>query len=211
MKLYSSPFSSNARKVLFTAAELGLAPEIVTVDLPKGGQRKPDYLALNPNGKVPVLVDGDFTLTESQAIMGYLVDKAESYALYPRDLRVRADVNRWMFWSANHWGVAISMVNWEKGVKRILGLGDPDPAVLAKADVLFKDLATTLDAHLAGREWLVGNDITLADISVGCPLMVAPMIGLPVAEYPNVAKWFERFQAREAWKKAADVASKPPA
>ena len=203
MKIYHSPFSSNSMKVRMTAHELGIALELVHVDIAKGEQRKPECVALNPNGKVPLLVEGDFVLSESQAIMAYLADKTPGHMLYPTELRARADVNKWMFWSANHWGPAISMINWERMVKKFLGLGDPDPAVVARGEALFHDFAKVLDAHLAGREWLAGESLTLADIAVGCPLMVAVPAQLPLASYPNVQRWFARVQALDAWKKAS--------
>lgn len=203
MKIYFSPISSNSRKVLVTAAELGLTPELVKVDLAKGEQRKPDFLALNPSGKVPVLVDGELALPESHAIMAYLADKTAAQTLYPTDLQARAQVNRWMFWSANHWGPAISTLNWERVVKRILGQGEADPAQIARGEALFADFARVLDAHLATREWLAGPTLTLADISVGCPLMVVEQAQLPVAPFANVKRWFARFQQTEGWKRAS--------
>lgn len=201
MKIFHSPFSSNAKKALMTALQLGLSLERVNVDLPKLEQRKPEFLALNPNGKVPVLVDGDFVLTESQAIMAYLADATPGQTLYPTELRARADVNRWMFWSANHWGPAISILNWERQVKKIVGQGDPDPSQVARGEALFHDFAKVLDAHLSDREWISGKALSLADISIGCPLMVAVPAQLPLAGYANIQKWFARLQALDAWKK----------
>jgi len=203
LKLYFSPFSYNARKALMAALQLGLAPEVVLVDLAKGEQRKPELLALNPNGKVPVLVDGDFVLTESQAIMAYLADTTPGSTLYPKELRARADVNRWMFWSANHWGPAISILNWERMVKKVIGQGDPDPAQIARGESLFRDFARVLDAHLAKRAWVSGNAFSIADISMACPLMVAGIAQLPVAEFPNVEAWFGRVQLLDSWKRSA--------
>lgn len=203
MKLYTSPFSSNARKAVMAAHELGLSPQLVHVDLAKGEQRQPELLALNPNGKVPVLVDGDFVLFESQAIMAYLADAAPGQALYPTDLRSRAHINQWMFWSANHFGTAISMLNWERAVKAFLGLGPPDEAIVARGEGLFHDFAKVLDAHLADRTWICGDALSLADISVGCPLMVAVPASLPLEPYANVRAWFSRLSARDSWRASA--------
>jgi glutathione S-transferase len=203
MKIFHSPYSSNARKALVTAYHLGIEPELVHIDIGKGEQRKPDFVALNPSGKVPVLVEDDFVLPESQAIMAYLADKTPGQTLYPTDLRRRADINRWMFWSANHWGPAISTINFERMVKKFLGLGEPDAAVVARGEGMFHDFAKVLDAHLAKHEWLSGDALSLADIAVACPLMVAVPAQLPLAPYANVQKWFARMQELDAWKKAA--------
>lgn len=202
MKIYTSPFSSNARKVIVTAAELALAPELITVDLPKGEQRKPEFLALNPSGKVPVLVDGDFVLTESHAIMMYLADKAPNQKLYPTEPRARADSHRWLFWSANHFGPAIATLNFEHMVKKIAGLGEPDPALIAHGEALFHESARILDAHLATREWLVGSSFTLADIAVGVPLVCTQSARLPVQSYAHIEAWFGRIQQRDSWKQS---------
>src|ERR1051325_244729 len=104
MKLHYSPFSSNARKVRITAGLLGIELELEPVDLMKGAQRNPEFLAINPMGKVPVLVDGDFVLSESAAIMAYLADGKPGHALYPDDCRRRhrmlADECRARAWKA---------------------------------------------------------------------------------------------------------------
>ena len=184
-----------------TALQLGLDPERVNVDLTKGEQRKPEFLSLNPSGKVPVLVDGDFVLSESHAIMMYLADTTPGQTLYPTELRARADVNKWMFWSANHWGPAIATLNWERLVKKVLGLGEPDAAQVARGETLFHDFAKVLDAHLANREWISGKNVSLADISISCPLMVAVPVQLPLVPYANIQKWFARVQELESWKK----------
>src|SRR5579862_1624600 len=102
MRLYHHPLSSNARRAVMAALHLGTEVELVHVDLGKGEQRKPDYLKRNPNGKVPVLDDDGFLLWESCAIMQYLADRTPGQTLYPTELRARADVNRWLFWSAHH-------------------------------------------------------------------------------------------------------------
>jgi DNA-binding transcriptional ArsR family regulator len=92
-----SAISPNCRKVLAVANRTGTALEKVNVDLLKGEQRKPEFLAVNPMGRVPVLVDGDFRLWESNAIMQYLAGRAKS-DLWPDDPRARADIARWQFW-----------------------------------------------------------------------------------------------------------------
>ena len=102
MKLYTSPFSSNARKPAMLAHLLPLQVELIVVDLAQGEQRRPPYLGFNPNGKVPTLVDGDFVLWESNAIMQYMAEQVPGTPLYPQAPRRRADVNRWLFWAATH-------------------------------------------------------------------------------------------------------------
>jgi glutathione S-transferase len=102
MKLYGFSFSDNTWKVRAVAAHLGIALDDQLVDLSRGEQRAPDYLALNPTGRTPTLVDGDFVLWESNAIMQYLAS-GKPNALWPDDARARADIARWQSWQLAHW------------------------------------------------------------------------------------------------------------
>ena len=138
-----------------TAVHLEAKVDLIAVDLARREHLKPDYLALNPNGKVPVLNDDGFVLWESHAIMQYLADKTPGQTVYPQEARARADVNRWLFWSAHHFQPAASVLNWEHNVKAMIGLGAPDPAAVKRGEELIVPLAAVLDAapgrpHLGG-------------------------------------------------------------
>src|SRR5882757_9553987 len=128
MKLYYTPLSPNVRRVRLTAAVLGLKLDEHVVDFAKGEHKSPEYLVLNPNGAVPTLVDGDFALTESRAIMQYLASKKPESGLLPRDEQQRIDVTRWQFWDAAHWAPTLSSIAFERVLKTRLGLGAPDAA-----------------------------------------------------------------------------------
>src|SRR4029078_6875036 len=97
--------------------ELGTAVEVIDVDLRSGGNRTKEFLALNPNGKVPVLVDGDFVLWESRAINAYLAATKPEHGLYPADHRKRAIVDQWSYWQAVHFGPAVQRVAFERLLK----------------------------------------------------------------------------------------------
>ena len=116
MRLYHHPLSSNARRARMAAIQLDVDVELVLVDLSKGEQRRPEFLRLNPNGRVPVLDDDGFILTESHAIMQYLAVRTPGQSLYPTAPQARADVNRWMFWSAQLFQPAVSVINWEHNI-----------------------------------------------------------------------------------------------
>jgi len=203
MRLYHHPMSSNARRAVMAALHLCAEVELVHVDLAKGAQRKPEFLRMNPNGKVPVLDDDGFFLWESHAIMQYLADKTPGQTVYPAEARARADVNRWLFWSAQHLSPAVGVLNWERVVKKFLGAGDPDEAAVKKGEALLNDCATVLDGHLAGRTWVSGKSITLADFALASPLMAIASAKLPVNGFANLMVWLGRVQATEAWKKTA--------
>jgi glutathione S-transferase len=206
MRLYYHPFSSNARRAVITAFELNTPVELVLVDLVKREQRQPAFLARNPAGRVPVLEDGGLLLPESHAIMIYLAQKSAEQTLYPSDLQAQAQVNRWMFWCASHFQPAISVLNWERVVKKLAGLGTPDPSEIVRGERLVQETAALLDSHLASREWVAGPALTLADISLATPLMTTAAAQLPVTQFKHLQSWFARIQARESWQRTA-----PPA
>jgi glutathione S-transferase len=198
MKLYYSPRSSNARKVRIVAALLGIDLELVHVDITKGAQRHPEYLAKNPMGKVPLLEDGDLLLPESAAIMAYL---AEGTSLYPSEKRARADVNRWLFWGASHWSPTAAALAYENLVKPILlKQGDPDPLLVKRHEEEMSKLGKLLDDHLARREWIAAPSLTIADIAIGTTTMSAAHAKLPLDSFTHIQSWFGRIRALDAWK-----------
>lgn len=202
MKLYSHPASPNCRKVLVTAAHLGIPLETEFTDINAGAQGVPEYMALNPNGKVPTLKDGDFVLWESNAIVQYLAAQKPGNPLWPDDERVRADIARWQSWELAHWLPALHPYLWENFFKKVLGLGAPDPAELKKGEGNFNRFATVLNSHLAKRDYLVNNYLTLADISVASYLMYARPAQIPLDGYPNIKRWFARIEALPAWRQS---------
>jgi glutathione S-transferase len=201
MRLYHHPLSSNARRAVMTAVHLGVPVELVFVDLAKGEQREPQFLKLNPNHKVPVLEDDGFVLWESCAIMQYLADSTPRQTVYPDEARARADVNRWLFWCAQHFGPAIGILNWENSIKGMIGLGGPDPAEVQRGEQLVRELGGILDAHLAGRGWICGQALTLADLAIAAPLAEIERAKLPVAQFANLQRWFAGLRQLDAWKR----------
>ena len=203
MKLYGLPASPNTWKVLAVAAHLGLPLEVVVVDLGRGEQRGPDYLALNPTGRTPTLVDGDFVLWESTAIMQYLASLKPN-ALWPKESKAQADAMRWLSWSLQHWGPsACEPLLFERFVKAVFNMGPPDGAVVARAIETLHREAAVLDGHLSSRRYLVGDDLTLADFSVAAPLVYASHAEFPLAGYPHLREWSARILALPAWRETA--------
>lgn len=202
MKLYSDPRSPNCAKVLFAAAHLGVELDIEDFDLAQGQHRTAKFRDLNPNCKVPVLVDGDFVLWESNAILQYLCSVAgpRGVSALPADARSNADTMRWLFWSATEWGPVVRPFLWERIAKRLLGLGDPDSDVLAAAEPPFRQAIEVLDRCLVGKRYLVGECLTLADIGVSSYLMYAKPAQLPLAGARHLQAWFERIQGMPAWR-----------
>jgi glutathione S-transferase len=203
MKLYGFPASPNTWKVRAVAAHLGIPLEFVLVDLSKGEQRSSEFLALNPTGRTPVLVDDDFTLWEATAILQYIAGR-KTNTLWPDVPRTRADIMRWQSWALAHWGKeACEPLIFEHLVKPALKLGPPDAGRVAAGTEAFNREVRVLEAHLAGRPYLVGNEPTLADFSVAAPLIYAREAQLPIEPYPNVRTWFERVIALPGWRETA--------
>jgi glutathione S-transferase len=203
MKLYSFPPSPNTWKVRAVAAHLGIPLKIEFVDLTKGASRTPEFIAVNFMGRTPALVDGDFKLGESTAIMQYIAGKKPN-ALWPDDARARADIMRWQCWSLAHWSKdGCEPIIFERLVKQIVGMGAADETVIAKAIEAFTREAKILDGHLARQAHLVGKDITLADFSVAAPLFYADRAGIPIRSYANIGTWFGRVSALPCWRETA--------
>jgi glutathione S-transferase len=204
MKLYYHPASVPSRRTRLAAALLGIDLELQLVDVLAGAHRKPDYLAINPNGMVPTLDDDGFVLWESCAIQQYLAAKAPD--LFPSDPKARADVSRWQCWDLAHWTRVTQTLVFERMFKKLIGMGEPDLAAIERGTKDFHRFAAVLDGHLAGRNYLVGNRVTLADLSVAVGLTYAVPAGIPVGGYQNIQRWFASIEALDAWKSTA-----PPA
>jgi glutathione S-transferase len=203
MKLYVNLLSPNVRRVRLTAAVLGLKLEEIPLDFTKGEHKKPEYLALNPNGAVPTLVDGDFVLTESRAIMQYLASKKPEPDLFPRDDKRRADVTRWQFWDSSHFSPQVGTVVFQRMLKPMFGMGDPDLAKVEEALANYRRYAAVLNKQLEAAQYVVGSSITLADLTLATTLMYAKQVDVPLAEFPNVQAWFARITELEAWKRTS--------
>lgn len=197
MRLHYCTPSPNSRKVESLFGYLGVSVDRVFVDLFKGAQRNQSFLALNPNGKIPVLEDGDFVLWESHAILVYLASMYPERQLLPGDARGRADVERWMAWLQAHFSPNVGKVMMERVLKKLSG-GTPDEAALAQGTAGFESMARILDQHLAGREFLCGA-LTIADFALGPWAEAAPTCALGYDNYPSIAAWLERVTRLPGW------------
>jgi glutathione S-transferase len=201
MLLYNVNLSPNALRVRAVAHELGVTLEIVDVDLRKGENKSKSFLALNPNGKVPVLVDGDFVLWESRAINAYLARLKPEKGLYPEDARKRAIVDQWSYWQAIHLGPAMQRVAFERLLKSKFGMGEPDEKELEGS---LKDIAqfmAVLDANLSDKEWVAG-ELSIADFAVASTFVYRKGSNISLERAPNVSRWIDRVEARSSWKAA---------
>jgi len=197
VKLYDVAASPNCRKVRVLARELGRALEICAIDF--AGAKDASYLAQNPAGKVPTLVDDDgFVLWESGAILVYLAQQRPELGLWPAAERARADVLRWMFFLATHIQPWLSLLGQERLIKARTGL-PAEPALLALAGRELERFLPLLDAQLSERDYLAGS-YSIADIAVGCGLENCEARGVTLDGYPQLRAWRERLRQRPAWR-----------
>jgi len=201
MKLYNANFSPNALRVRAVADELGIELDIIEVDLREGENKTDNYLEMNPNAKVPVLVDGDLTVWESRAINSYLASQKPERGLYPDDPIARAIVDQWSYWQTVHLGPAMQKVAFEKFMKSKFGMGEPDQNVVDAEMKNVDQFLTVLEIGLKDNDWVAGT-LSVADFALATTFMYRVQAGISLNDYPNVANWIERLEARESWQSA---------
>ena len=202
IEIYAFPPSPRGFKPMAVANHLGLDWTLRMIDLRKGEQKTAQYAALNPNMRMPTLKDGDYVLWESNAILQYLAGKRPESGLLPKDERARLDVTRWQFWDLAHWDPTCAVFIFENVVKPVvLKSGEPDQAALAKGAEQFHRAAKVLDDQLKRNKFVAGDRLTVADFSIGAPLNYAEMARMPLASYPEIARWHGTLRALPAWQK----------
>jgi glutathione S-transferase len=211
LKLHAFPLSPRGFKVLAAANHLGLDYEFIMVNLGAGEQKRPAFVALNPNARMPVLEEDGFVLWESNAILQYLATKKPEAGLLPMDEHGRADVMRWMFWDSCHWDPACAILIFENLVKPFFNLGTPDPAEIAKGVQRFHQFATVLEAQLGSRKFICGDKPTIADFTIASPLNSAEQAKFPLEPYANIRRWYGAVSSLPAWQKTMAAAIRPAA
>lgn len=198
MKLYFAE-TLNPRKACAVAKYLNSPVEFVRLELLKGEHKRPEYLALNPNGKVPTLeVSEDFSIWEADAIMAYLARFAGSDLLPEGEKQI--EITRWLSWAAQHFNRAAGSFYFEYIIKPWANLGAANPAAIEEATKQFRAHAAVLDGHMAGRKYLLGDQLTIADFAVAITLPYAKKAHLPLADFPNIVRWHDRLNELPAWR-----------
>lgn len=203
MKLYNVVGSTNCRKVLAVINHLDLDVEIAYLDFFGGDLTSTHYLRINPNGLVPALKDGDFSLWESNAIMQYLADQVPGNSLFPQDPQLRADIVRWQCWELAHYNQAFSTLAFECVLKPKFSLGDPDPVLVEPAREKLAQCAPVLEGHLTNRDYAVGDGISLADYSLCCLEGFKEQIPFDWSGYPKLNAYYARMRAVPHWIRTA--------
>lgn len=186
--------SINVRKVLWALDELGLGYERADWGLPLRDPQVPQFLALNPNGQIPVLVEGEFVLWESNAILIYLAEREG--ALLPSQLELRALALQWLIWQGTElnapWGYAVNAL-----IRKTPGYDDP--ARIAESIARWGKVMGVLEAHLAKTDgFVVGDTFTIADIAIALSVHRWMRIDADKPEFPAIAAYYERLMSRAA-------------
>ena len=201
MRLYHFPTSQNCLKVRAVAYEIGVELELTTVNIFVGASHTPAFEALNPNGMVPVLVDGDFVLWESNAILTYLASRHRSPALVSTDARWRADIDRWLHWESAHMGPAIAKVAFERFVKPMFGGTQANEVAVSAALRAFEEHCRVLETSLRDMEF-VTSSLSVADFALASSLFSGAMVGLSVGAFSRTTAWLQRMLARDSLRRA---------
>ena len=187
MKLYYHPLSGHSHRAHLFASLLDARHDLIEVDLLTGAHKKPEFLALNPFGQVPVLDDDGTVVSDSNAILVYLAKKLGRTEWLPEDPQGAAAVQRWLSVAAGEvaYGPAAARLVTVFGSKH-----NPDE-VIGRAHELLK----TLEEHLTGRDWLVGNRPTIADVALYSYVARAPEGNVDLSGYPHVKAFLRRIEA----------------
>ncbi|MDE2183877.1 MAG: glutathione S-transferase family protein [Alphaproteobacteria bacterium] len=201
--IHAFPQSPRNFKVLAVANHLGLDYRYHQIDLLKGAQKSPEFMALNPNGRAPVIEDDGFVLWESNAILQYLATKKPQAGLMPMHEKGRADVTRWLFWDSCHWDPACIPFIFENILKALRGMGAPDAAKLGEAEPKFAQAAAILEAQLASQKFVCGDSLTLADFALAAPLNLTGEAKYPLGPYAAIKRWYGEVSSLPAWRRTS--------
>lgn len=187
IKLYGSKMTSAFRNHILLS-EIGLDFEKAPLDMSKAEHKSADFLKLNPNGKVPCLIDGDFVLWESMAINSYLCAKYKP-ELLGESMEERALIEQWSYWAIVHVQPFLFRLLMSK-----------DETVLKECRKTLPPMHQLLNDHLADKTYALGEKFTLADINLGSVIMVNNLVKNDISAYTNITKWLKLLLERPCFK-----------
>ncbi len=196
IKVLGRKNSINVQKVMWCAAELGVSVERKDVGGAFVGNDTPEYLAKNPNGKIPVLEDGEFVLWESNSIVRYLAETDGTAPWYPDETQTRAEANQWMDWYLTSLNPPMFVIFWN------LIRTAPEERDMEKVEKATAEAATLfrmLDDRLAARDFVTGAEPCMGDIPVGCATYRWFAMDVARPDLPNLESWYARLRSRPAF------------
>lgn len=191
IKLYEFALSGNCHKVRMLLSMLGLPYETVAVNLTEGEQRTPGYLALNPFGQVPALVDGEVVLRDSQAILVYLASRYGGVRWWPREASRQAGIVAWLSTAANEIAAGPNRLRLHHKWGR--------PIDLAEAEEITRKTLEIIDATLTDHRWLDGAEPGIADLALYPYVALSPEGGVDLARYPSILRWMGEIRGLDGY------------
>jgi len=198
LKIWGRDNSVNVQKALWCCEELGLQYQRIDAGLSFGVVNTPQYRALNPNGLVPTLEDGPFVLWESNAIVRYLSAKHSAGKLWPNDLKVRAEADRWMDWQISTFWPTFRDLFWNLVRTPV---EQRDQKAIEESHLKTAEILAYLDAHLKNRVYVAGGEFSMGDIPMGCAIWRWMSLPIERPVLANVQSWFDTLRGRAAYEK----------
>jgi len=199
LELYAFPLSGNSRKAALTLEEVGAEYQYRQIDLMQGEQKQSAYLQINPNGKVPVLRDGELLLWESSAIMLYLAEKFPAAGLIPTDLDKRGQLYQWLVWQPGTFNPPVSALN---GQLMFTPADQQDPQAIQELRETIRQNTEIIGARLGDQPFLLGG-FSLADIVMLPHLSAADDRGVELTT--RMREYLQRLQNRPSWQKVSNM------
>lgn len=197
--LYGADLSSPCNKVRFAANAMGIDYEYKKVSIKNKENRSPEFLSLHPAGKIPVIDDEGFVLFESSAIIKYLAEKEQS-PLYAPDLKIKAKIDQWMHFVTIHIGNAMDRVLFNRVFAPLINVA-ADQSSLRAGERFLNRFLPVVENHLAEKAYLVGENLTLADINLLATLDPAEIGQIDLHKYSRISQWRNELREQEFYTK----------
>ena len=197
LTLYTNPLTANGIKMSLLFNAVNVVPKMIEMQLHKGEQTSPQFLQLNPDGKIPVLVEDKLVLTESNAILQYIANKYQS-SLWPQSQTEQGQTLKWLFWQASTWSTSTSPFAHRRVVLPhwgMTGRGEIEPELLTG----FHKVMGQFNRALAGRRTIVGDTLTIADLSLASSLIFFDEAQIPIENYPYIQNWLNHLGETSWW------------
>ncbi len=197
IEILGRPNSVNVQKVMWCAAELGVAVNRSDIGGAFGGNTTDEYLAKNPNGRVPTLIEGDYVLWESNAIVRYLSEAFGAAPWFPETAQDRGLCSQWMDWYLTTLHAPMTVIFWQL-IRTIPEHRDPEAieAAVVEANAAW----AILDAHLEHNAFVLGDTLTMGDVPLGCAAYRWHAMDIKRADLPHLKRWWESLTKRDAYK-----------
>ena len=195
LKIWGRPDSSATHKVLWTCLEAGIEYEMTMTGGKYGGLDDPAYLAMNPTFRIPTIDDDGYIGWESNSCVRYLAAKHAAGTLWPEDLKIRAEADKWMDWQCSNWMVIVPAFAWLIRGQTNFGAADGVEPCRLKSIQSYQMMEDRLD----GRDYIAGDTFTMGDIALMPRVHQWLNLDIEIPGFPNIRAWYDRLKARPTW------------